>query len=190
MRDESYLTPPEEIDMERAERTIRNTGLLALGAFAIAGAAAWFVLPLLWRFPEHLTERLAFGAQASALVLVWVLVGMGMVSTGRRFSRHDISGSAARPPSEKLAIQTAFLQNTLEQAVMAAGAYMAFASLVGGPWLALVVVAVAFFAVGRILFLRGYARGVQGRSLGMSLTAIPTMLGYLAVVALIVLSLF
>jgi hypothetical protein len=44
--------------------------------------------------------------------------------------------------------------------------------------------------VGRVLFLRGYASGAGGRSLGMVLTMLPTLLGYLLVIVLVGLRLF
>lgn len=40
------------------------------------------------------------------------------------------------------------------------------------------------------LFLRGYHMGVRGRSLGMTLTMMPTVLGYALVLILIAISLF
>ena len=176
----------EAVDMDAAERCIRRSGLLALAVTLLAAFAAYHLLPLLWSFPQELPARLAFAAQASAFVLVWVLVGVGIVSTLRRFSPEDIGGSAFGPPSPRLAVPVAFLQNTLEQAVLAAGMYLALASLLAGPWLALIVVGVVLFGVGRVLFLRGYARGVFGRAFGMTLTMMPTLLGYLLVIALVI----
>jgi uncharacterized membrane protein YecN with MAPEG domain len=177
--------PAEAVDMASAERAIRRAGLVATVAALVAGGLAVVVLPRVFVFPEALDERLAFGAQAGLLVLVWVLAGVGMVSTTRRRSPADIGGAAAGPPSPRLAIPAAFLQNTLEQAVLAAGLYLALATLVSGAWLATIPVAVVFFAVGRVLFLRGYARGVEGRALGMTLTMVPTLLGYAAAVGLV-----
>lgn len=184
-----YLRPPEEVDLAREERAIRLAGTAALLFSGAAFAAGYYVLPRLFAFPTDLAERLAFGVQASAFVLLWVVVGVLMVSTGRRRSAADIGGSAAGPPSGALAIKSAFLQNTLEQAVLAAGAYLALATLLSGAWLSLIVVAVALFAVGRILFYVGYPRGARGRALGMTLTMTPTILGYPLVVVLLVLKL-
>jgi hypothetical protein len=190
MSEETYRSPPEEIDMAQAERAIRRSSLIALASVAVAAVFATVVLPRIFEFPTDLADRMAFATQANALVLIWVMLGVLLVSTTRRVSPQDIGGSAAGPPSERLAIYTAFLQNTLEQAVLAVGLYLALATLVAGVWLSLIVVAVVFFAIGRILFLRGYRRGVRGRSLGMTLTMIPTVLGYLLVVVLIALRLF
>lgn len=190
MRGSGYRTPPEQIDMARAERSIRLAGTVSLLALAVAVPLGYLLLPMVISFPEDLAERLGFAAKASALVLIWVVAGVGMVSTARRFSPADIGGSAAGPPSEKVALSAAFLQNTLEQAVVAAGLYFALAALISGPWLSLIPVGIVFFFVGRILFLRGYPKGVEGRSLGMSLTLMPTLLGYLLVLVLMILRWF
>lgn len=183
-----YKTPPEQIDMQRAERKIRSAGTLGFVLFGAAAGAAYLFLPMFIDFPVELAERLAFAARASAVVLFCVLVAVGLVSTTRRFSPEDIGGSAAGPPSEKLAIYAAFLQNTLEQAVLAVGFYVAYASLVAGAWLSLIPASVAFFVVGRVLFLRGYRQGVEGRALGMVLTMTPAIVGYPVVFILMVLS--
>ncbi len=190
MSEESYRSPPEQVDMAQAECAIRRASLFALLAVGVGVAVGCAVQPRIYVFPAALVDRLAFAAQASVFVLVWVLIGVLLVSTARRLSPQDIGGSAAGPPSERIAIYAAFLQNTLEQAVLAVGLYVALATLVTARWLSLIVVGVVLFAIGRILFLRGYRRGVRGRSLGMTLTMMPTFLGYLLVLVLIVLRLF
>jgi len=189
MTDE-YRAPPEKIDMARANRRIQSAGMLALGLYAVAVAAGYFLLPGIINFPVELAERLAFAARTSAVVLFCLLVAVGIVSTLRRFSPEDISGAAARPPSERLAIPVAFLQNTLEQAVLAVGFYLAFATLVQGAWLSVLMVSALFFVVGRILFLRGYAAGVEGRAFGMTLTMMPVVIGYPAIFILMLIELF
>lgn len=184
MLEHEYLKPPEEIDMTKAERSIRRAGVVSLLALACAVPLSYFLMPMLFEFPIELSERLAFAAQSSVFVLLCVVVGIGMVSTARRFSPQDINGSAARPPSQDIAIYVAFLQNTLEQAVIAVGLYFALATLLSGAWLSLLPVGVLFFVVGRVLFFRGYSKGVAGRALGMVLTMIPTVLGYLLILVL------
>lgn len=185
MQEQEYLKPPEEIDMVKAERSIRMAGLVSLLALACAIPVGYFLMPMVFDFPVDLSERLAFSARASVFVLLCVVVAIGMVSTARRFSPADIGGSAARPASKNIAIYLAFLQNTLEQAVIAVGLYFALATLVSGSWLSLIPVGILFFLVGRVLFLRGYSKGVEGRALGMALTMTPTVLGYLLVIVLL-----
>jgi hypothetical protein len=185
-----FAKPPEEVDLATGERGIRMASLVVLVALGIAVPLGHFLLPAFVEFPTAVSERLAFAVQNSVFVLVWVLIGVGMVSTGRRFSAADSGGSAARPPSPKIAIRVAFLQNTLEQAVLASGLYLALATLLTGAWLSLIPVAVVFFGIGRVLFLRRYHEGAAGRAWGMTLTLMPTMLGYLLAIVLVVASWF
>ncbi|MDM9384463.1 MAPEG family protein [Chlorogloeopsis sp. ULAP01] len=178
----------EQVDLQREELAIRRAAVTALFLCLLCFAVGYFTLPVFFDFPTELVDRLAFAVQASVFVLIWVLVGVGMVSWGRRHSVADIGGSASEPPSSRIAIQAAFLQNTLEQAVLAVGAYLALASLIGGAWLSLIVIAIIIFAVGRVLFLFGYRRYptvARGRALGMALTVIPTLAGYVLAIALI-----
>jgi hypothetical protein len=177
---------PDDAGMQRAERAIRTAGWISLLALAAAVPLGYVALPAVIDFPQALAERLAFAARASLFVLLWVVAAVFMVSSGRRTSPADIGGSAGGPPSDRIAVRVAFLHNTLEQAVIATALYFALATLLSGAWLSLIVVGVAFFAIGRILFLRGYARGAEGRSLGMTLTMLPTVCGYVLAVVLMV----
>jgi hypothetical protein len=184
------MTPPPsgQVDLHQEERAIRRAGTLALLICALCFGIGYVTLPLVFEFPTTLVNRLAFALQASVFVLLWVLIGVMMVSTGRRKSLEDVGGAASGPPSDKIAVAVAFLQNTLEQAVLAVGAYLALATRLSGPWLSLIVTAVILFGVGRLLFLQGYRRdqrGAKGRAFGMTLTLLPTLAGYLLVIALI-----
>ena len=181
-----YLMPPEEVDMEQAEKSIQRAVLISLIAVGIAVPLSYVLTPLVWDFPQDLLHRLVFAIRANVIILFSVAIAILMVSTGRRVSPEDIGGSAAGPPSDKIAIRVAFLQNTLEQAAIASALYLALATLVTGPWLSLIVIGVLFFIIGRILFFLGYAQGPSGRALGMTLTLMPTILGYLLVIVLMV----
>lgn len=99
------------------------------------------------------------------------------MSRGRRKSAEDIRGSAFAPPSERIAIPAAFLQNSLEQAVLASGVYLALVTLLSGAELSLIVSAIVLFCIGRMAFFRGYPGGAPGRGFGMVLTLLPTLLG-------------
>lgn len=176
---------PKQVDMARANRAIQRASVIATISLGIGAVAGYLLLPAIFDFPTSLPARIAFAAHAGVFVLLWVLIAVAMVSGGRRTSPADIDGSAFGPPSERIAVRIAFLQNTLEQAVLAVGLYVALATLLSGAWLSLIVVAAAHFAVGRVLFLRGYPRGAEGRALGMTLTMMPTALGYILAVVLI-----
>jgi uncharacterized membrane protein YecN with MAPEG domain len=181
-----------QVNLQKEELAIRRASFMALLICSLCFAIGYFTLPNFFEFPTEFVERLAFAIQASVFVLLWVLVGVMMVSWGRRNSVADIGGSASGAPSSRIAVQVAFLQNTLEQVVLAVGAYLALATLIGGAWLSLIVVAVGIFAVGRVLFLVGYSRdqrGARGRALGMTLTMIPSIAGYILAIVFIVMQL-
>jgi uncharacterized membrane protein len=184
MPHDDYRRPPEAIDMAAEESAIRRDTSIAT-AMTLAGfATAFWLGPGLADLPEDVADRMAFAAMVFAVPGFVLLVAIVMVSTTRRFSAEDIGGQAAGPPSEWLAIKAAFLQNTLEQTVLAAGFYFALAAVAEGAWLALLPVAAGLFVIGRVLFYLGYPRGAQGRSLGMGLTMMPAALGYPLVLGL------
>jgi hypothetical protein len=181
MTDKEYRRPPEEIDMAAEEWAIRRDTSIGfvMTVAAFFGAYRW--LPAIMDLPVDAADRLGFAALTWTVPCTVLLVAILLVSTGRRFSAVDIGGQAAGPPSDSLAIKSAFLQNTLEQTVLAGGFYFALAAVSGGAWLALLPAAATLFVAGRVLFYVGYERGAKGRSLGMSLTMLPAFAGYLVV---------
>lgn len=177
---------PDEVDLPVEQRKIlwRSAGAFVFCIAVLGGA--YIILPAYFRFPVGLPERLAFVLQADLFVFLWIVLGIRMVAKGRFHSAADNRGSAYAPPSPKLAVRVAFLQNTLEQAVTAIGAHLALATLLSGPVLALIPAAVVLFAVGRVTFLLGYPKGAGGRAFGIATTAIPTVGGYALAIVLIV----
>jgi hypothetical protein len=174
----AYRRPPEDVDMAAEERAIRRDSTLGTVMTLAAFTAAYWIGPRVADLPTAPADRLLFAALHGAIPAFVLLVAILMVSTTRRFSRADIGGQAAGPPSDRLAIKAAFLQNTLEQTVLAGAFYLALAAVAGGPWLALIPAAATLFVIGRVLFYRGYRHGAGGRALGMALTMIPSAIGY------------
>lgn len=176
---------PEGTEFGRERRKVRTAALRSAVVCAAGLGAGQAVLPLYFRFPDAIGERLAFALQADIFVLLWVLFGVGLVSRGRRHSPADIGAAMSGPPSPRIAVEAAFLQNTLEQAVLAIGMHLALATLLPRETLALIVASVALFALGRATFLLGYRKGAGGRAFGMVTTALPTFLGYAAAVVIL-----
>jgi hypothetical protein len=167
------------------QRKIVRAAILAGACCTIAFAAGYILLPRSVEFPYELSERIAFALRADLFVLLWVLLGVRLVSRGRFHSPDDIGGAAAGPPSPRLAVPVAFLQNTVEQALVAIGAHLALSTMLIGDELALIPVAVALFCIGRVTFLLGYRKGAGGRAFGMVTTALPTAAGYVLAVVLL-----
>ncbi|CAL8973918.1 MULTISPECIES: MAPEG family protein [Rhodoplanes] len=164
---------PKDLAAEMV-RVRRQAALSFLFCAPVLAMAVWW-LPQQFEFPAEVGERLAFAARANLLIMLWVLIGVGTIARLRRKSAHDTAGSAYGPPSERLRVPLAFLQNTLEHAVLAAFAALALATVEGEAPLAFIVGMVVLFAIGRITFWRGYPRGSPGRAFGVVTTALPIM---------------
>lgn len=162
---------PKDLAAEIA-RVRRQAALAFLFCAPVLGAAVWW-LPQQFEFPAEMGERLAFAARASLLIMVWVLFGVGIIARLRRKSARDTAGSAYGEPSERLRVPLAFLQNTLEQATLAAFAALTLATVGGEAALGFIVGMVVLFAIGRITFLRGYPDGSPGRAFGFVTTVLP-----------------
>lgn len=178
------------MDLKAEQKKVLFRGVLALIACFIILGISYVLLPRVFLFPDALAERIAFALQVDLFIMFWIVVGVRMVSRGRLRSEADINGSAFGPPSSKIAIKIAFLQNTLEQAVSALGAHLALATLVSGSALSFLVGATVLFAAGRITFYVGYPYGAGGRAFGMVMTMLPTVLGYLWAFYILALRLF
>lgn len=149
----------------------------ALFVSAIVLGGAHLYLHRLFQFPDtSLEARLIFWASGTLVVIFWVVLGIGMVSRGRRRSPEDIWGSAYSAPSPRIAVAVAFLQNTLEQAVLAAFASLALVLLLPDKSMPLIAALVLLFCIGRAAFLVSYPDGAGARSFGMALTMLPSLM--------------
>jgi len=114
------------------QRKIRIASLISLPVRAITLAATYFVVPVYFEFPAELIDRTALTLQADLLIVLWVMIAVGIVSRSRLHSVQDIDAAIGGQPSRRLAIQIAFPQNTLEQAVIAIGTHLLLATLIEG----------------------------------------------------------
>lgn len=169
--------PPVDLPTER--RRIRIRGALAFVFCGIVLGLAAYWLPQWLSFPVVLADRLSFALRANLFILIWLLVAVGLVARIRRHSVEDNAGSAFSSPSARLAIPAAFLQNTLEQVLITALAFMALATVEGEAALAYIAGSIPVFAVGRVTFLRGYPHGAGARAFGMVSTALPSLGAFL-----------
>lgn len=167
-----------KLDLQAEQRKVLARGGMGVLACLATLFASYLFLPIFLTLPTDTTERLVFTLRADIFVFLWVVIGVQRVSSGRYRSASDNRGSAFGPPSPAIALKVAFLQNTLEQALIAVGAHLALAANAGGPLLALVPASVVLFAVGRVTFILGYPHGAGGRAFGLVLTFVPSILLY------------
>jgi len=131
--------------------------------------------------------RIAFALECDVFVFLCLVAAVGLVGNLRFFSPQDIQGSAVGNPSDRIKVPLAFLQNTLEQCVLAVGAHLALAAVLRTPEMRLIPPLVALFVIGRAAFWIGYRQSGIGRAFGFATTFYPTVFAYgLAVVLLIV----
>jgi mannose/fructose/N-acetylgalactosamine-specific phosphotransferase system component IID len=178
------------MNLNAEQARVRKQSALAFLLCASLSVGCFLLLPGVIAFPTEIGARLAFAIQTSLVHFVILLLAVRMVSSGRYRSAADIDGSAKGPPSPALAVKAAFLQNTLEQAFLSVGAHLALASIAGGRWLALLVASAILFAIGRLSFYRGYPGGAGARAFGMATTALPSLICYVAALALLIGGLF
>ncbi|MDP1601159.1 MAPEG family protein [Phenylobacterium sp.] len=170
---------PPIVDLPKEQRAVRRQATFAFAVCALILGIAVFGLPRLFAFPDDLVERLTFALRADLLIGLWVILAVRQVAKIRFESAEDNAGSAYSRPSARLAVPAAFLQNTLEQALILALGILALATVPGERPLAYIAASVVLFSLGRVTFLRGYARGAGGRAFGVATTALPGLGAYL-----------
>ena len=157
---------------------------LVTAALAIVVAPRWWPHPL----PDGAdpVTRLSFVILCDVFVFVWVVAIVGRIASQRFLSAKDIAGSGLTVGGPTIRRTQAVLQNTLEQAAIAAPAHLALALLIPGHWLAILPVLVILFGLGRFFFWLGYAGGAGSRTFGFGLTFYPTVAAYVWAVSAIV----
>lgn len=154
--------------------------MLAAVAVDIAVALYWS-----WGAPDPLPQtsgdRLAFAAQWLLLPGLTLLAGIGSTAN-RRFLTPDAIDGDRRVDNNAFEINLRYNQNTLEQVVLAAIAWMGLALILPAEQLGIVPRLAVLFVVGRGAFWLGYLYAPWARAFGMGLTAYPTFVA-LAVLA-------
>jgi hypothetical protein len=160
-------------------------GMIAALILAIVGLVYCATLfPREWLPEQTLEGRMLLAGRCVLAIGVWLLAAIGLLARHRFFTPADIDGSGLTAGTDKARVLQAVLQNTLEQTVLAALAYLAFALLAPAQFLGALPAAAALFCAGRALFWHGYAKGAAARALGFALTFYSTVLLFLATVIL------
>lgn len=157
-------------------------------ALALAVTANLFALAALGPWSERIANagmlrRLAVALGATAFVLLPLLVCIARLARHRFFSAEDIDGGGLGNASREAAVLQAILQNTLEQTVLAAGSYLAWAAVMPASTLAVIPAACMLFLAGRLAFTRGYRSGAPSRAFGFALTFYPSAIMLITILA-------
>lgn len=153
--------------------------VLVLG---FGAALTWRLIPALPR----LEDRLVFALRCDLFVVAWLAAAVAAVARGRFFSPADIEGAGYGVAGPRIAVASAVLGNTLEQAVLAVVAHVGLASLLRGRELVVVPLLVGLFCAGRLAFWTGYRHGASGRAFGFGLTFYPSVLALISALVLLV----
>lgn len=142
-------------------------------------ASSWFAFATLPA--DNTADRLVF-------VLHWLLIPgltllLGVWIAGRRGFIADAIDGTRTPTSPAFEINLRYNQNTLEQVVLAAIAWLNLCIALPQERLLLIPALATLFGVGRATFWVGYLINPMGRAFGMVLTILPTIAAYVWLVA-------
>jgi hypothetical protein len=122
---------------------------------------------------DDAAARLAYAAKWLLVPGLCLLAGIGALGNLRFFSDDGIDGTRT-PESRTLEINLRYNQNTLEQTLLAAIAWVGLSLALPHDQLGLIGVLAVVFAVGRALFWSGYLIAPWARAIGFGLTFYPT----------------
>jgi hypothetical protein len=126
--------------------------------------------------------RLEYALRCDVFAALCLLAGVGKIANRRFFTPDAIAGG----PSPSIEIDLRYLQNTLEQLVLAIVAHLALVTIVAPESIRAVAVLVMLFVIGRVTFWIGYHRSGSARAFGFATTFYPTVAVYAYVVSRIV----
>lgn len=122
-----------------------------------------------------LDDRIAVVAIYLTIPAVFLALSIGRLAMRRFLSSKDIDGSGLTVASAQAKLLQALLQNTLEQAVLAAFAYLVWVVVMPPAWLSVVPLSAIAFGIGRVLYINGYKDGAPARALGFTLCFFPSV---------------
>jgi len=123
--------------------------------------------------------RLAYALKCEVFTALCLLAGVGMIANRRFFIADAIAGG----PSPSLEIEQRYVENTLEQLVLAIVAHLALVVVVPDDSIRAVAILVMLFVIGRATFWVGYHISGSARAFGFATTFYPTVAAYAYVVS-------
>ncbi|MGR8949484.1 MAG: MAPEG family protein [Gammaproteobacteria bacterium] len=119
-------------------------------------------------------ERLSVAITYLLLPTFFLVVCIGRLAKHRFFTPEDIDGGGSSEDTVKAKTLQSLLQNTLEQFSIASTTYLAWAIIMPAKTLSVIPLAAISFAIGRLLFFRGFIGDAPSRALGFTLTFYPS----------------
>lgn len=102
------------LDVEQ-RRVLRGMSFAAVVAATVLGFGIVFASPLVPPLPR-IEDRIAFTLRCDLFVMAWLAAAIAAVARGRFFSAADIGGAGFSEAGPQIAISSAVLQNTLDDA--------------------------------------------------------------------------
>lgn len=160
-------------------------GAIAAVVFIVAFVETVFRLTAIDLTPPGSIEmswRLEYALKCEVFAALCLLAGVGRIANRRFFTPDAIAGGE----SPSIEIDRRYVQNTLEQLVLAIVAHLALVTIVAPESIRVVAVLVMLFVIGRATFWIGYHRSGPARAFGFATTFYPTVAVYAFVVYRIV----
>ena len=161
--------------------SVKQVGVLkgmaaAMGLAVVVIAMGMMFDPFSYAQSEDLGSKFTVLGRSLILPVVFLIASIGRLAKFRFFSPEDIDGSALSNTSHEASVLQSLLQNTLEQLLMTAMVYSIWAFTMPTVWLSVLPLCSLLFAIGRIAFFKGYAKGAPARAFGFALTFYPSVL--------------
>ena len=126
--------------------------------------------------------RLTYALKCEVFAALCLLAGVGAIANRRFFIPDAIGGG----PSPSIEIEQRYVENTLEQLVLAMVAHLVLVVVVPDDSIRAVAILVILFVIGRATFWLGYHISGPARAFGFATTFYPTVAVYVYVVSRIV----
>src|SRR3984885_15536042 len=122
--------------------------------------------------------RLAYALRWEVVAALCLVAGVAKIANRRFFIAEAIDGD----PAPSIEIDRRYIQNTLEQLVLAIVAHLALVTIVAPESIPPVAVLVRRFVIGRVTFWIGYHYSGPARAFGFGTTFYPTVAVYVFLV--------
>jgi hypothetical protein len=152
-------------------------GMVAAAVFSVAFFEAVFRMTDIGLNPHEaigISIRLEYALKCEVFAALCMLAGVAKIANRRFFIPEAIEGN----PAPSIEIDQRYLQNTMEQLVLALVAHLALVTIVAPESIRAVAILVMLFVIGRIAFWFGYHRSGPARAFGFGATFYPTVAVY------------